>query len=333
MSPGQELWITTEFAETSGVGPAQTWFNGLRDLGVVGAGVPLHNLAQSGFNTNADAVIAKYRAANIKVYGYARPVESLITFYNQLNAASKAAIVMLQLDVEDVGHPFTRSMYTAALQVKPVITLYTNFGLFGDVMGYGLSGFADIPLHMRDLYTVPATLITQVPLDMYHAFTGKLFESWDNNPRLMPADWKTRIGVQWADPLTVTVSALSVICTINVFDTTFISGGGMPTPNLVFKPFTASAAATPVTAWTPPAGKRLRLLGLHIGVGTGCTVTITEGSGGTVRWSVFLTASNGGVFLFPGNGILFNAPDLAAILTRDTVAGVTGTLFGIEEQG
>ena len=213
-APEMQHAVSTEFSETSGVPPTQAWFTALAVSGIDGFAVPLHNLAETGVNPYADTIITRALTAGLWVCGYYRPVENLLTGYNALTAASKAALKFLVLDVEDVGHPVTAAMVTAAEAVKPT-WIYTNWGMFGDVMGYGATGWNRVKLWMRDLYTVPATSTTPVPLDMYTAASGKTWESW---PTLMPADWRVRQAVQWADPLTFTEGAESYACTYNVFN-------------------------------------------------------------------------------------------------------------------
>lgn len=105
------------------------------------------------------------------------------------------------------------------------------------------------------------------------------------------------------------------------------------TPNK-FVPINAAVINPEVAIWTPPAGKKFRLMGIYFaeGVLTGA-ITLRDGTGGTIIFRLpAITVNTPTLLLLPGNGILSST---AANPLTATGAGagetLDGTVFGTEE--
>lgn len=103
------------------------------------------------------------------------------------------------------------------------------------------------------------------------------------------------------------------------------------TPN-VFKPLSAVTITTETTIWTPTAGKKFRLMGIHFRPSAAMDVTLRDNTAGTIiaivgAGSATATPSN---VLF-GNGILSGAADRVLTAIGSAAGTISGTIFGTEE--
>lgn len=99
-----------------------------------------------------------------------------------------------------------------------------------------------------------------------------------------------------------------------------------------FVPLAAVAIGSEATIWTPAAGKKFRLMGMTISVGTAAgNVVLKDNTAGTVIAIIPKTAVDTPITLNFGNGILSAVAD--NVLTADgaATATISGTVFGTEE--
>lgn len=95
----------------------------------------------------------------------------------------------------------------------------------------------------------------------------------------------------------------------------------------------AVAVGSIATVLTPSSGKKLRILGMYIGVSAACSVLFEDNSAGTANF-VFRTppmATNTGMYFSLGNGKLLSAVDNVLKATSSAAANLTGTIFYSEE--
>ena len=104
------------------------------------------------------------------------------------------------------------------------------------------------------------------------------------------------------------------------------------TPN-VFKPLNAVAIGTEAMIWTPTAGKKFRLMGFVLSVGTAAgNVVIKDNTAGTTIL-VLPKAVLDTPFISPpmGNGILSGTINFLLTATGVATATLSGFVFGTEE--
>jgi hypothetical protein len=104
----------------------------------------------------------------------------------------------------------------------------------------------------------------------------------------------------------------------------------------VFKVITALLITAEQPIWTPPAGKRFRLLGILFGCAQNGDIILRDNTGGTViaRIPIFGVAGIPVTSLeLPGNGYLSQAAAASPLTATGSVAAMTmsGTVFGTEE--
>lgn len=101
-------------------------------------------------------------------------------------------------------------------------------------------------------------------------------------------------------------------------------------PN-VFKPLNALNTNAEITAWTPAAGKKFRLMGFVLAAGTaGGAFEFRDNTAGTVIFTVFLATTESTVVEL-SNGILSAAANNVLTLTGPLTSTCTGTVWGCEE--
>lgn len=113
-----------------------------------------------------------------------------------------------------------------------------------------------------------------------------------------------------------------------------IAGIEIPGTANVFKPLTAVAIGAELTIWTPAAGKKFRITGWELSVGTAAgNVSLKDNTAGTTIL-VLPKAPLDTVFTNPpnmGNGILSAAANNVLTATGIATATLSGTIFGTEE--
>jgi hypothetical protein len=99
-----------------------------------------------------------------------------------------------------------------------------------------------------------------------------------------------------------------------------------------FKVVDLAAGTTETTIWTPASGKKFRLMGLQLRIGsTAAKLTFRDGTGGTTILVMDLPANT---FLQPmplGQGILSATADNVLTVTRSASTLLVGTVWGCEE--
>jgi hypothetical protein len=108
---------------------------------------------------------------------------------------------------------------------------------------------------------------------------------------------------------------------------------GMRSPD-VFKKIQAVAitAGTPVSVWTPAAGKKFRLMGYVLSTSVaGTSVLIEDGTGNEVLRAPTGAANNAAAAPAMGNGYLSAAANNALFLDVTATATVSGFVYGVEE--
>ena len=101
----------------------------------------------------------------------------------------------------------------------------------------------------------------------------------------------------------------------------------------VTKDFSAVAVGTIVTAWTPAAGKRIRLLGGTISLSAGVSLLFEDNEAGSSnKFRTPKVAADTPMNLnLPPTGMLLSAVDNVLKMTSSGAANMTGTLWGEEE--
>jgi hypothetical protein len=152
-------------AEFTGVAvPAQSWFDGLVTAGYHGFHTTLWTLADGGNGTKANDAFDKARAAGLWIGAYWRPVTEWVNALAELSTDNAEALVNVTLDVEPnppdppEDYPLDQAIidgvqaWADTQPVPPTVMVYSNWGLWGDVMGYGLdNGFPEVPLWFREI--------------------------------------------------------------------------------------------------------------------------------------------------------------------------------------
>ncbi|MFN8558230.1 MAG: hypothetical protein U0531_13110 [Dehalococcoidia bacterium] len=100
------------------------------------------------------------------------------------------------------------------------------------------------------------------------------------------------------------------------------------TPN-VFKVVNLSAATAETAVWTPPGGKKVRLMGLALTAGAACDIELRDGTGGTVV--LLLSLGTAPLVLDLRNGLLSAAANNVLTVTRSVSTTLKGTLYGTQE--
>ena len=102
------------------------------------------------------------------------------------------------------------------------------------------------------------------------------------------------------------------------------------TPN-VFKNVAAVAvtAGTPVTVWTPAAGKKVRFMGYALSLSVAGSVILKTATVESIRTPLVL-AGTGHTSSGMGNGILY-AADAVFQVDATATGAVSGYVFGLEE--
>jgi hypothetical protein len=103
------------------------------------------------------------------------------------------------------------------------------------------------------------------------------------------------------------------------------------TPN-VFKTLNAVSIATEATIWTPAAGKKFRLMGGLISVGTAAAnVLIKDNTAGTTIAILPKTAVDVAFTFVLGNGVLSAAANNVLTATGVATTTISGVVWGTEE--
>jgi len=87
------------------------------------------------------------------------------------------------------------------------------------------------------------------------------------------------------------------------------------------------------TVWSPPSGKRVRLMGGSISVSAACSVLFEDGSAGAANfvWRTPKLVADTPYNFDLGNGRPSAAINTALKATASAAATLTGTLYGVEE--
>ena len=95
----------------------------------------------------------------------------------------------------------------------------------------------------------------------------------------------------------------------------------------------AITAGTPVTIWTPPAGKRFRLMGWSLTSSPATTVIMEDASGSANEFLRAGCAAAGTASIGPdlGNGYLSAAANNALCFDVTTSATINGFVYGVTE--
>lgn len=103
------------------------------------------------------------------------------------------------------------------------------------------------------------------------------------------------------------------------------------TPN-VFKVVAAVAvtAATPVTIWTPTAGKKFRLMGFALSLSVAGFIKLIDSAAEVFRTGA-MPAGDGDEVLSLGNGVLSALANNTLKIDVSATGTVTGTVWGTEE--
>lgn len=103
------------------------------------------------------------------------------------------------------------------------------------------------------------------------------------------------------------------------------------TPN-VFKTISLGAGSSETTIWTPASGRKFRLMGLFLKVGsTAAILTFKDNTGGTTIFICAATGNDNTGLVALGNGILSGAADRVLTVTRSGSTALDGTVWGCEE--
>lgn len=98
-----------------------------------------------------------------------------------------------------------------------------------------------------------------------------------------------------------------------------------------FLTLSLASSAAEQTIWTPDSGKKWRLLGLHLMLGTACTLTFRDGTGGTVA----LVLANGVtvplVVDLGDFGIISAVANNVLTVQASVASTIVGTVYGVEE--
>ena len=98
-----------------------------------------------------------------------------------------------------------------------------------------------------------------------------------------------------------------------------------------FLPLSLASSAAEQTIWTPGSGKKFRLLGLHLMLGTACALTFRDNTAGT---TVLIVAGGNTlpVQLFLGGfGILSAVANNVLTVQAGAASTISGVVYGIEE--
>ena len=98
-----------------------------------------------------------------------------------------------------------------------------------------------------------------------------------------------------------------------------------------FKNLNAINTNAEITAWTPAAGKKFRLMGLYLSTTVSATVLIKDNTAGTTILTLPMIANTPIGPLNLGNGILSAAANNVLTITGGAASTTTGILFGTEE--
>lgn len=99
-------------------------------------------------------------------------------------------------------------------------------------------------------------------------------------------------------------------------------------------PGTTITAGTPVSVWTPAAGKKFRILGYHLGTSVAASVIFKDGTSGAApeAFRTAIQAANGAPPSPPlGNGYLSSAANNQLWLDVTATGAVHGFVVGVEE--
>lgn len=104
-------------------------------------------------------------------------------------------------------------------------------------------------------------------------------------------------------------------------------------PAVVFKPLNAIGIGTEATIWTPAAGKKFRLMGGIVSIGTAVgNVSIKDNTAGTTILVIPKTTLDTAIALpMMGNGILSATAGNVLTATGTALATISGFVFGTEE--
>lgn len=100
----------------------------------------------------------------------------------------------------------------------------------------------------------------------------------------------------------------------------------------IIKSADLAAGTTETTIWTPATGKRFRLLGLIISIGsTGALLTFRDNTGGSIILQLRLPGNTTSGWLNLGQGILSGAANNVLTVTRSASTTLSAILAGCEE--
>jgi hypothetical protein len=98
-----------------------------------------------------------------------------------------------------------------------------------------------------------------------------------------------------------------------------------------FTPVDLSAVTTEQAAWDPTAGKKFRLLGIHLVASVGTTIALLDGTAGATIFTIGAAAGVAFTLDLGPIGILSATADKVLFLTSSVEADIAGTLWGCEE--
>lgn len=92
----------------------------------------------------------------------------------------------------------------------------------------------------------------------------------------------------------------------------------------------AVTAGTPVTVWTPAAGKKFRILGFHVSLSVAGSVLFKDATVEFIR-SPLMGAGVGQTSLPLGNGYISTAANAVLAIDASASGSVSGYVIGVEE--
>lgn len=98
----------------------------------------------------------------------------------------------------------------------------------------------------------------------------------------------------------------------------------------VFVPFALTAVTTEQALWAPTAGKKFRLLGIHVKSTVEAKLNLLDGTGGTTIFTIGAGDSVAETIDLGALGILSGAINRSLYVTSSASADLVGTVWGIE---